>query len=151
MLVQRWLKQKTFTKLSFVGSFSVWSGCKARKRIILLLLWRVKGRTHPPAGNSVHRHHGGSCCAGCFPTHIPAPVCFMTHVISHTWKYMLTAHPKGAVCSLGAGHAGGACCAMDNQTRCSRRLSWGIRQMQLARRGLDSASPVRELNGAFPF
>ena len=57
---------------------------------------------------------------------------------------------KCAVCWSGAGHGGGACCAMDNQTQCSHRLSWGIRQTQLSRRDLYSPSPVRELNEAFP-
>ena len=109
-----------------------------------------KGEDTSSSGHSMHRHHGGTCCAGCFPTHTPAPVCFMTHVVSHTWKYILTIHPKGAVCSFGASHAGGACCAVDNQRQCSHGLS-GIRQMQLAKGGLDSAFPVRELNETFPF
>lgn len=63
---------------------------------------------------------------------------------------MLTIHPKGAVSSFEASRTGGACCAMDNQRQCSRGLP-GIRQTQLAREGLDSASPARELNEGFPF
>lgn len=98
----------------------------------------------------MHRHHGGTCCAGCFPAHTPGPVRFMTSLISHTWKYVLTIHPKGALCSFGDGHTGGACCAMDNQRQCSHGLSQ-VRQMQLAREGLDNASPIRNLNVAFPF
>lgn len=49
----------------------------------------------------MHRPHGGTCCAGWFPTHTPAPICFMTHAISHTWKYVSTIHPNVLDARLG--------------------------------------------------
>lgn len=141
---------KDIYKTLLVGSFlsSVWMQSQKSEHFTAVLAGKVKDTC---ASGQLHAHHGETCCTSCFPTHSPAPVCFVIHAVSHTWKYMLTVCSKGAVCIFGAGNTGAACCAMDNQRVCWHRLSWRILHMQLAKSGLSSVSPERGLNEVSPF
>lgn len=124
MLAQQWLKQKRVTKLSLLVLLKARFGCKCRKLIILLLLWRMKRRTLPTMGSSMHRHHGGAYSARCSLTHTPALLGFVVRTVSHTWKFVLSVCPEGAV------RVSGACNIAGEMDYHRHRLSWGIRHMK---------------------
>lgn len=84
----------------------------------------MKRRTLPTMGSSMHRHHGGAYSAHCSLTHTPALVSFVVHTVSHTWKFVLSVCPEGAV------RVSGACNIAGEMDYHRLRLSWGIRHMK---------------------